>query len=72
MLDQRVLTSTLREIMQALESSGEQRPPGMIICWVVGALLTWAGRCRGRRVEMWLGTHKWRAETGIDANRDLF
>jgi uroporphyrin-III C-methyltransferase len=82
MPDQRVLTSTLRDIVQALESSGEQRPPGMIIVgWSVlclhgrgdtGILEEGADKEDERRVERWLGTHKWRVETGIDANWDLF
>lgn len=39
MPDQRVITSTLENIEKALDSSGEQRPPGlMIIGWTVLAL----------------------------------
>ena len=36
MPDQRVVTSTLRVVVQALESVGEQRPPGMMVVgWAV-------------------------------------
>ncbi|KAF8902246.1 hypothetical protein CPB84DRAFT_1846411 [Gymnopilus junonius] len=39
MPDQRVIYSTLKDIVRALESSGEQRPPGMmVIGWAVLAL----------------------------------
>lgn len=39
MPDQRVIYSTLKDIVKALESSGEQRPPGMmVIGWAVLAL----------------------------------
>jgi uroporphyrin-III C-methyltransferase len=39
MPDQRVLTSTLENAVMALESCGEQRPPGlMVIGWAVLAL----------------------------------
>lgn len=39
MPDQRVISSTLKNIVRALQSSGEQRPPGMmIIGWAVLAL----------------------------------
>ncbi|RXW23086.1 hypothetical protein EST38_g2765 [Candolleomyces aberdarensis] len=82
MPDQRVITSTLKDIVQALESSGDQRPPGMIIVgWSVLCLhgrgdteVLEEGAEKGdeRRVERWLGAHKWRVETGIDANWDLF
>ncbi|KAJ2937018.1 hypothetical protein H1R20_g71, partial [Candolleomyces eurysporus] len=82
MPDQRVITSTLKDIVQALESSGDQRPPGMIIVgWSVLCLhgrgdteVLEEGAEKGdeRRVERWLGAHKWRVDTGIDANWDLF
>ncbi|PPR07514.1 hypothetical protein CVT24_006883 [Panaeolus cyanescens] len=39
MPDQRVIYSTLKDIVRALENSGEQRPPGMmVIGWAVLAL----------------------------------
>jgi uroporphyrin-III C-methyltransferase len=39
MPDQRVISSTLKDIVMALDSNGEQRPPGMmIIGWAVLAL----------------------------------
>ncbi|KAJ7447242.1 uroporphyrin-III C-methyltransferase [Mycena latifolia] len=39
MPDQRLVVSTLRDVVRALESAGEQRPPGlMVIGWAVLAL----------------------------------
>lgn len=39
MRDQRVITSTLRNVVEAIESIGEQRPPGMMVVgWAVLAL----------------------------------
>lgn len=39
MPDQRVISSTLKDIVKAMDSNGEQRPPGMmIIGWAVLAL----------------------------------
>ena len=75
MPDQRVVFSTLRDVGAALESMGEQRPPGMI---VVG----WSVLCLWRqgdvsvldrggeeadeaRVGMWLEGKLWRAQEGL-------
>lgn len=45
MPDQRVVYSTLRDVVQALESAGDQRPPGMIVIgWAVLALTAFAKR----------------------------
>ncbi|THU83927.1 uroporphyrin-III C-methyltransferase [Dendrothele bispora CBS 962.96] len=76
MPDQRVIESTLENVVKALESVGEQRPPGMIIVgWSVLAL--W---CKGdvevlhdgaeihdtERVKRWLGGPDWRVREGLD------
>ncbi|KAG6826113.1 hypothetical protein H0H92_001097 [Tricholoma furcatifolium] len=64
MPDQRVVFSTLRDIVRALDSVGEQRPPGMIVIgWAALALwdrgdvdvLDNVGACSDKdRVERWL------------------
>jgi uroporphyrin-III C-methyltransferase len=86
MPDQRVITSTLGDIVQALGSSGEQRPPGMILVgWSVLALygegdvsvLTEGGEAEDeKRVMRWLGGGEgaagWRVYTGIDEKWNLF
>ncbi|ESK88424.1 uroporphyrin-iii c-methyltransferase [Moniliophthora roreri MCA 2997] len=78
MPDQRVLESTLKDVVQALENLGEQRPPGMIIVgWVVLAL--WrtgnvnvldegAENRDAERVIQWLGgpdAPGWRVREGL-------
>ncbi|KAK7043737.1 uroporphyrin-III C-methyltransferase [Paramarasmius palmivorus] len=78
MPDQRILETTLKDVVQALESLGEQRPPGMIVVgWSVLAL--WAdgnvnvldeGAESGdtERVINWLGGSDapgWRVREGI-------
>jgi len=75
MPDQRVIASTLQHIAAALESVGEQRPPGMIIIgWAVLAL--WAkgdvnvldegpGKDE-ERIQVWLGKSQWRVSEGLD------
>ncbi|KAG7092193.1 hypothetical protein E1B28_008561 [Marasmius oreades] len=77
MPDQRVLESTLRDVVKALDSLGEQRPPGMIIVgWAVLAL--WgkgnvdvldegAENNDEQRVIEWLGGPEaaWRVREGI-------
>jgi uroporphyrin-III C-methyltransferase len=85
MPDQRVIESTLRDIEAALESVGEQRPPGLLVVgWTVPAL--WcagdvdvldgeAGRDE-ERVRAWLGGDaagrvRWRVREGLpDGWRD--
>ncbi|KAF6753264.1 uroporphyrin-III C-methyltransferase [Ephemerocybe angulata] len=81
MPDQRVVTSTLRDIVQALESSGEQRPPGMIVVgWSVlclygkgdtGVLEEGAEKGDEGRVERWLAGGRWRVEEGVDPSWGL-
>lgn len=87
MPDQRVVTSTLKDIVQALESSGEQRPPGMIVVgWSVlclhgrgdtTVLEEGAEKDDEKRVERWLGggdgatAQRWRVEEGIDPSWEL-
>ncbi|KAF9264943.1 uroporphyrin-III C-methyltransferase [Marasmius fiardii PR-910] len=75
MPDQRVLESTLKDIVKALDSLGEQRPPGMIIVgW--GVLALWgkgnvdvldedAENNDEQRVIEWLGGVTWRVREGI-------
>ena len=80
MPDQRVISSTLRDIVQALESVGEQRPPGMLVVgWAVLAL--WGPGDVGvleengevvdeERVRRWLssdGAITWRVKEGLDS-----
>jgi uroporphyrin-III C-methyltransferase len=81
MPDQRIIEGTLADIQTALESVGEQRPPGMLIVgWAVLAL--WG---KGdvevlhvgveeaeeekdeRRVQRWLSGEGWRVREGLDA-----
>ncbi|KAF5332479.1 hypothetical protein D9611_005338 [Ephemerocybe angulata] len=81
MPDQRVVTSTLRDVVQALESSGEQRPPGMIVVgWSVlclygkgdtGVLEEGAEKGDEGRVERWLAGGRWRVEEGVDPSWEL-
>lgn len=85
MPDQRVISSTLKDVVRALESVGEQRPPGMmVIGWAVLAL--WGkgnvdvlDECGGRtdeaRVERWLADHGgmgWRVREGLDDGWESF
>ncbi|KAF8167187.1 uroporphyrin-III C-methyltransferase [Crassisporium funariophilum] len=81
MPDQRVISSTLKDIVRALDSSGEQRPPGMmIIGWAVLALSGTGDvgvlDCDGEsgdeeRVQRWLGSNLhgtvgWKVREGLD------
>lgn len=76
MPDQRVVASTLQDIVVAHESVGEQRPPGLfVVGWAVLAL--WGegevgvleegaesdDECRVRR---WLGMERWRVKEGVE------
>ncbi|KAF8204246.1 uroporphyrin-III C-methyltransferase [Mycena galopus ATCC 62051] len=83
MPDQRVLVSTLRDVGTALESLGEQRPPGiMVIGWAVLAL--WgigdvdvledgAETDDEGRVARWLGNGAgWRVKEGLPDGWDGF
>lgn len=85
MPDQRVISSTLKDIVVALESIGEQRPPGMIVVgWSVLALwgkgnvdvLDEGGeRVDEERVSRWLvgdGGARWRVKEGLDSGWDDF
>lgn len=75
MPDQRIVSSTLKNIAAALDSAGEQRPPGMIVIgWAVLAL--WGKGDVGvldegptkdeERVKKWLGDANWRIREGLD------
>lgn len=82
MPDQRVLTSTLENIVEALDSCGEQRPPGMmVIGWSVLALWgegnvdvleeegeqkDFLARKDAERVRKWLDEKGWRVQEGVD------
>jgi uroporphyrin-III C-methyltransferase len=84
MSDQRVLMSTLENVVEALNSSGEQRPPGMIVVgWSVLAL--WGsgdvevlndevGRKTddGERVRRWLDGSRWRVIEGLGSGWEDF
>lgn len=83
MPDQRVITSTLQHIAEALERSGEQRPPGLLVVgWAVLAL--WgAGDMHvldsdgdlpadEKRVERWMDGMRWRISEGLDECWDAF
>ena len=75
MPDQRVITSTLAHVTTALESSGAQRPPGMIVVgWSVLSL--WgsgdiailnkdAEQEDESRIARWLGGQSWRVIEGF-------
>ncbi|KIL71284.1 hypothetical protein M378DRAFT_154827 [Amanita muscaria Koide BX008] len=73
MADQRTVVSTLRDIVYAMESVGEQRPPGMIVIgWSVLAL---SGEgdvtvlddesSDEERVKRWLSGARWRVLEGL-------
>ena len=77
MPDQRVICSTLRDITAALESVGEQRPPGMLVVgwsvlslWEKGdmSILDEDGETRDEdRLRTWLGEKLWRVTEGLEA-----
>lgn len=76
MPDQRVVCSTLKNMGNAMDNVGEQRPPGMIIVgWSVLSL--WgdgdmkvldegAADHDGPRVRRWLDEQPWRIQEGVD------
>ena len=78
MPDQRVISSTLKDIVKALDSNGEQRPPGMmIIGWAVlalngqgdmGVLDDNGGTQDEARVQRWLGNGSlgWIVREGLE------
>ena len=79
MPDQRVITSTLKNIVKALDSNGEQRPPGtMVIGWSVLALSgngdvtvldDYDQGLDEERVSRWLGGSDaigWKVQEGLD------
>jgi uroporphyrin-III C-methyltransferase len=77
MPDQRVIRSTLRDIVTAIESAGEQRPPGMIVIgWAVPSLWdkgevtvldSGAEERDEERISTWLDEKPWRVSEGLDA-----
>lgn len=78
MPDQRVVSSTLQNIVAAHESVGEQRPPGMfVVGWAVlalwgegdvGVLEEGADGNDEERVKKWLGDERWRVKEGLDVD----
>jgi uroporphyrin-III C-methyltransferase len=80
MPDQRVIMSTLKDIIKALDSNGEQRPPGtMVIGWSVLALSgngdvtvlddDYDKGLDEERVSRWLGGNDavgWKVQEGLD------
>ena len=79
MPDQRVITSTLKDIVKALDNSGEQRPPGTIVVgWSVlalsgnGDVTVLDDNDKGldeERVSRWLGGNDavgWKVQEGLD------
>ena len=78
MPDQRTVFSTLRDVGAAMESVGEQRPPGMIVVgWSV--LCLWkqgdvsvlddhTEEADAARVGVWLEGKLWRTEEGLSDN----
>ena len=84
MPDQRVISSTLKEVVRALESSGEQRPPGMmVIGWAVLSLhgegdisvLDGDGQDQDdERVKRWLQHTNggWRVKEGLELGWEDF
>ena len=77
MPDQRVIFSTLSSIAQALESAGEQRPPGMLVIgwsvlslWATGDVTVLDDGAEAKdeeRVARWLGGKGWRITEGLEA-----
>lgn len=74
MPDQRVIDCTLKDIVQALDSVGEQRPPGMLVVgWAVLSLwdegdvdvLEQDPAKDPARVKKWLGADSWRVREGL-------
>jgi len=85
MPDQRVITSTLKDIVKALDSNGEQKPPGMmVIGWSVLALSgngdisvldDYNEGLDEERVSRWLGeddTIGWKVQEGLDTRWEDF
>ncbi|KIY50989.1 uroporphyrin-III C-methyltransferase [Fistulina hepatica ATCC 64428] len=85
MPDQRVITSTLENIVRALDSNGEQRPPGLVVIgWAVLALWRHGNvdvldapadqldEVDQARVQAWLDGQAWRVREGLDAGWQLF
>ena len=79
MPDQRVITSTLKDIVKALDNNGEQRPPGTIVVgWSVlalsgnGDVTVLDDNDKGldeERVSRWLGGNDavgWKVQEGLD------
>lgn len=87
MPDQRVITAPLCDIVAALESVGEQRPPGLLVVgWAVLSLwgkgdMTVLDEHKDNaemlvrdkeRVERWLEGRRWRVSEGLDPLWDVF
>ena len=84
MLDQRVITARLSDIVEALDSSGEQRPPGLLVIgWSVlslfgeGDMTVLDEKDDNKaldtiRVDKWLEGRRWRVVEGLDPLWDMF
>jgi len=74
MSNQRVITSTLKDMVKTLDTNGEQRPPGtMVIGWSVlrsaGTEMShcWTIMTKAERVSRWLCGNDavdWKAQEG--------
>ncbi|KAI5115661.1 hypothetical protein M0805_004099 [Coniferiporia weirii] len=88
MPDQRVVFAPLCDIVAALESVGEQRPPGLLVVgWAVLSLcgkgdMTVLDECEdgvesleardSNRIKQWLEGRPWRVNEGLDPLWDMF
>ena len=84
MTDQRVIFSTLKDIVRALECNGEQRPPGMmVIGWAVlslwkegdvSVLESGAESQDQDRIRTWLrgADSGWRVQEGLESDWERF
>ncbi|KAJ7146406.1 uroporphyrin-III C-methyltransferase [Mycena epipterygia] len=83
MPDQRVIVSTLRDVVRALDSAGEQRPPGIMVIgwavlalWGVGDVEVLEEGAEGddeSRVARWLGNDAgWRVKEGLPDDWNAF
>ena len=78
MPDQRVVCATLDSISVAMQSIGEQRPPGMLVIgwsilslWNQGDMTVLdeqAEKYDLERIHSWLGNCRWRVKEGLDVD----
>lgn len=82
MPDQRIVVSTLGDVVQALDSLGEQRPPGLLVIgWAVLSLwgegdvelLDQFGEEEDlKRISKWLDGERWRTWEGVADGWEVF